>query len=68
MIGRLYSSRIAGSKLVFMDVIQDGSRVQGMLNLGKLQQADVTREEFKKFYLLARRGDIVGIADLFPEH
>lgn len=60
MIGRLYSSRIAGSKLVFLDVVQDGNRVQGMLNFGKLEAAGISKEDFKKFYHVARRGDIVG--------
>lgn len=60
MVGRLYSSRIAGSKLVFLDVVQDGNRVQGMLNFGKLEASGVSKDEFKKFYHVARRGDIVG--------
>lgn len=61
VLGRLYSSRIAGSKLVFLDVVQDGSRVQGLLNLGRLQAHNVQADQFKEFYHLARRGDIVGM-------
>jgi len=61
VIGRLYSSRIAGSKLVFLDVAQDGIRVQGLLNFSRLQSQDVTADQFKGFYHLARRGDILGM-------
>lgn len=46
--------------MVFLDVVQDGNRVQGMLNFGKLEAAGVSKDEFKKFYHVARRGDIVG--------
>ena len=56
----MHSSRIAGSKLVFLDVVQDGNRAQGMLNFGKLEAAGISKDEFKKFYHIARRGDIVG--------
>ncbi|OBT52943.1 lysyl-tRNA synthetase [Pseudogymnoascus sp. 24MN13] len=60
--GRLYSSRIAGTKLAFLDVVQDGNRVQGLVNLRRLQnEDDVQAEQFKEFYHLARRGDIVEI-------
>lgn len=46
---------------MFLDVVQDGSRVQGMLNFGMLEAEGVTSEKFKEFYHLARRGDIVEI-------
>jgi lysyl-tRNA synthetase class 2 len=62
VLGRLYSSRIAGTKLAFLDVVQDGNRVQGLVNLRRLQtEDDVQAEQFKEFYHLARRGDIVGM-------
>ncbi|KAI9837082.1 MAG: hypothetical protein M1819_000731 [Sarea resinae] len=59
--GRVYSSRIAGSKLVFFDLVQDGNRVQGVCDLKKLQSSGASEEDFKQFYRLLRRGDIFSI-------
>lgn len=42
--------------------MQDGERVQGLINLGRLQaKGDIQADQFKEFYHLARRGDIVGM-------
>ena len=59
MVGRVYSSRIAGSKLAFLDVLQDGYKVQGICNLGRLKAHGVAADSFKEFCNLARRGDII---------
>lgn len=58
-VGRIYASRIAGSKLVFIDLVQDGKKVQGLCNLKRLAALGVTPEDFKAFYHLVRRGDII---------
>ncbi|KAI9794000.1 MAG: hypothetical protein M1816_006625 [Peltula sp. TS41687] len=57
--GRVYSARVAGSKLVFLDVVQNGQTVQGLCNLRRLLEAGTTAEEFKGFHNLIRRGDII---------
>ncbi|KZF22071.1 lysyl-tRNA synthetase [Xylona heveae TC161] len=59
--GRVHSSRIAGSKLVFLDIVQDGSRLQALCDLKKMESTGVTREQFKLFYHILRRGDIFTI-------
>ena len=59
--GRIKSFRIAGSRLVFLDLVQDGHRVQGICNLRKLSECGVSPEEFKRFYHLLKRGDVFGM-------
>ena len=61
--GRIYSARIAGSKLVFLDFVQDGQRIQGVCNLGRLREHGVSEDDFKKFYHLSQKGDIFCILD-----
>jgi lysyl-tRNA synthetase class 2 len=56
--GRVYSSRIAGSRLVFFDLVQDGHRVQVLCNSRKIDSLGAPSEEFKQFYHILRRGDI----------
>ncbi|KAH0542662.1 hypothetical protein FGG08_002985 [Glutinoglossum americanum] len=51
-------SRIAGSRLVFFDLVQDGHHVQVLCNSRKLDPSGVSSEEFKQFYRILRRGDI----------
>lgn len=62
--GRVHSFRIAGSKLVFLDLLQDENRVQGLCNLSKLAATGVSSEGFRAFYHQLRRGDIFGMAVL----
>ncbi|OGE51844.1 hypothetical protein PENARI_c012G12039 [Penicillium arizonense] len=50
--GRVHTSRIAGSKLVFFDIWQDDHKVQVMCNIQSVASA-----EFKRFFRLLRRGD-----------
>ena len=53
--------RTAGSKLVFVDVEQDGSSVQGIINYGKLRdptQSFTAHAHFQKFAAIARKGDV----------
>ncbi|MCJ1286787.1 hypothetical protein MMC26_006133 [Xylographa opegraphella] len=59
--GRVNAIRVAGSKLVFFDLVQDGQHVQSLCNYQVLSEAGVTIEEFKRFYQTIRRGDILSI-------
>ncbi|PGH14193.1 lysine-tRNA ligase [Helicocarpus griseus UAMH5409] len=56
--GRIQSARIAGSKLIFLDLVQNGRKVQVLLNQRHLDPLGVTPEKFKQFYHLLRRGDV----------
>lgn len=60
--GRVHSFRIAGSKLVFLDLVQEGHRVQGLCNLSQLSTTGLSSEEFRAFCHRLRRGDIFGTA------
>ncbi|KAI9719431.1 MAG: hypothetical protein M1812_003502 [Candelaria pacifica] len=62
--GRVISSRSHGTKLVFLDVLQNGQRVQGLCNLKLLERAGVSEAQFKKFYRIMRRGDNFSITGM----
>ncbi|THC97626.1 hypothetical protein EYZ11_002916 [Aspergillus tanneri] len=49
------TARLAGSKLIFFDIFQNGHKVQIMCNLRRLE--GTTPEGFKRLYRLLRRGD-----------
>ncbi|KAI9730706.1 MAG: hypothetical protein M1834_005675 [Cirrosporium novae-zelandiae] len=55
--GRVRSIRMASSKLVFLDVIEEGHKVQILADLRNVE--GVTREEFKSAYRIINRGDIL---------
>ncbi|KAL2821390.1 hypothetical protein BDW59DRAFT_150239 [Aspergillus cavernicola] len=57
--GRIRTYRLAGNKLIFFDIHQDGHKVQIMCNLRQL--GGVTSDAFKKFYRLLRRGDAFSV-------
>ncbi|CDM26443.1 hypothetical protein DTO013E5_4820 [Penicillium roqueforti] len=57
--GRIRTYRLAGSKLIFFDIVQDGHKVQVMCNKRRLE--NVSPEDFKKFYRLLRRGDAFSV-------
>lgn len=50
--------RTAGPKLVFLDVVQDGQRVQGLCNLRRMQSCGVGTEDLKRLHTF-NRGDII---------
>lgn len=54
-VGRIRTARLAGSKLIFFDIVQNDHKIQAMWNLR--MSADVTPEKFKQLYRLLRRGD-----------
>ncbi|KAE8400128.1 hypothetical protein BDV37DRAFT_211468 [Aspergillus pseudonomiae] len=57
--GRIRTYRLAGSKLIFFDIVQNGHKVQVMCNLRQLP--GITPEAFKKLYRLLRRGDAFSV-------
>ncbi|KAL2868826.1 putative lysyl-tRNA synthetase [Aspergillus lucknowensis] len=57
--GRVRTYRLAGSKLVFFDIVQDGHKVQIMCNFRRLDGA--TPHTFRQFYRLLRRGDAFSV-------
>lgn len=58
-LGRIHSFRIAGSKLVFIDIIQNSHRLQAVCEISKLSAKSVTLEEFDGFRRALNRGDII---------
>ncbi|KAK2787039.1 hypothetical protein FQN53_005739 [Emmonsiellopsis sp. PD_33] len=61
MYGRIQSQRIAGSKLMFLDLVQNGRKVQVLCNQRHFDALGVTPEKFKAFYHLLRRGDVFSV-------
>ncbi|PBP24222.1 lysyl-tRNA synthetase [Diplocarpon rosae] len=60
--GRVTGFRVASSSLVFIDIVQDGVRVQTVLNRARM--GDLSDDEssvFREFYHLLRRGDIISV-------
>lgn len=55
--GRVHSVRAAGSKLLFVDVENSGQIAQVVCNLGVLQDAGLSQEQFKAFKHVIRKGD-----------
>ncbi|MCJ1245978.1 hypothetical protein MMC30_003182 [Trapelia coarctata] len=64
LIGRVNSIRVAGPKLIFFDLLQDGYCVQGLCNFRVLSEAGVTSSGFKRFHQILRRGDIISITGI----
>lgn len=59
-LGRVSSLRLSGSKLLFIDLIQEGHRLQGLCNLARLSNAGISASQFTDFAHSIRRGDIYG--------
>ncbi|KAJ5807762.1 hypothetical protein N7474_009031 [Penicillium riverlandense] len=57
--GRIRTYRLAGSKLIFFDIVQDGHKLQVMCNQRRLD--GVEPEQFKRLFRLLRRGDAFSI-------
>ena len=57
-LGRVTSLRSSGAKLLFIDVIQGGQKVQGLCDLARLSQAGINESEFRRFTHQIKRGDI----------
>ncbi|KAJ9150387.1 Lysyl-tRNA synthetase-like protein [Pleurostoma richardsiae] len=59
--GRIRSIRRASSKLLFIDLVEEFERVQGLCNYGKFDSNNVSLEQFKSIARLLQRGDHVAI-------
>ncbi|KAI6708472.1 hypothetical protein PZA11_004583 [Diplocarpon coronariae] len=60
--GRVRGIRVASSALVFVDIVQEGARVQVVLNRARVAGlVDDIKSAFKEFYHLLRRGDIISV-------
>ncbi len=55
--GRVNTFRVAGSKLLFLDLSQQGRRVQGVCNFGKME-SHVDLQNLKELTRSLQRGDI----------
>ncbi|KAI5307977.1 hypothetical protein KEM55_006894, partial [Ascosphaera atra] len=55
--GRVQSFRQAGGKLMFIDILHEGSKVQVLCNQKLLAEAGVDAKKFKDFAHVPRRGD-----------
>jgi lysyl-tRNA synthetase class II len=54
------SFRIAGGKLIFLDIYQDGYMVQGICSQGDLDAfGGTTKKQFKDFWHRLQRGDFI---------
>ncbi|KAF4624409.1 hypothetical protein G7Y89_g13763 [Cudoniella acicularis] len=61
--GRIRSVRLASSKLAFVDIIEDGFVVQGVLSLKDIEGfSGTTSRQFNKFCKTVRRGDIISLS------
>ncbi|KAH9215195.1 hypothetical protein DL95DRAFT_435709 [Leptodontidium sp. 2 PMI_412] len=60
--GRVRSIRISSSKLVFLDITQDGSVVQLVVDRSRIDSVNgETPGMFRNFYHIVRRGDIISV-------
>ncbi|KAL9128232.1 MAG: hypothetical protein Q9217_003048 [Psora testacea] len=59
--GIVWSYRIAGSKLAFIDIFQDGATVQCMCNFSNLENSGLQPSEFKTFLNGLHRGDVISV-------
>ncbi|RQM05891.1 hypothetical protein DH86_00002214, partial [Scytalidium sp. 3C] len=58
----IHSVRLSGSKLAFLDIVQDAERVQAVFDLKRLQMfSNVSPQQFRHFYRVFRRGDIISV-------
>ncbi|KAE8450613.1 hypothetical protein EG329_005957 [Mollisiaceae sp. DMI_Dod_QoI] len=58
--GRLKGFRVLGSKLVFLDLVQDGVSTQVIVEMKSLNPIkNIDLKTFKEFYHVIRRGDII---------
>lgn len=57
VFGRVSSIRTSGSKLVFLDLVEDQTKLQVVLSLSALESRGVSKDEFRQLSSLTRRGD-----------
>ncbi|RDL33139.1 Class II aaRS and biotin synthetase [Venustampulla echinocandica] len=60
--GRITSVRVFGSSLVFVDIVEDGHRVQGVCNFSEIGIFNsLDKKQFELFVKTARRGDYISM-------
>ncbi|EXJ73315.1 uncharacterized protein A1O5_03075 [Cladophialophora psammophila CBS 110553] len=64
--GRISSIRLSGSKLAFVDIIEDQMKLQVMLSHSAFADSGVTIADFKHFCRLLRRGDYISLKGFRP--
>ncbi|KAK5192505.1 mitochondrial lysine-tRNA synthetase [Exophiala xenobiotica] len=64
--GRITSIRLSGSKLVFLDLVQDQRKLQVTISYAALNLSSVTLDTFKHHVRLIRRGDYISIRGTPP--
>ena len=60
VFGRITSIRTSGTKLVFIDLVEDQVKLQVILSYSAFESQGIPKDEFKKTTQLARRGDWIG--------
>ncbi|KAL0935379.1 lysyl-tRNA synthetase [Colletotrichum truncatum] len=61
LYGRVQSVRAHGNKLVFVTIVNEFEKIQGMINFRNLSSPDVTIDRFKLFARLIEKGDHISI-------
>ena len=59
LLGRVAGFRVAGSRLVFVDIVERGQCVQGICNFRTLSEGSTTAGQFRHFFRMLQRGDII---------
>ena len=53
---------MAGSRLFFIDLLQEGSVIQGLCNFSRLTKSEVSIERFRHHCRMLQRGDVLSRA------
>ncbi|EXJ95728.1 hypothetical protein A1O1_00852 [Capronia coronata CBS 617.96] len=61
VFGRIASIRTSGSKLAFLDIVEDQLRLQVVLSYSALESSGVSLDDFKHSCRLIRRGDYISL-------
>ncbi|KAK4944080.1 mitochondrial lysine-tRNA synthetase [Elasticomyces elasticus] len=64
--GRITSIRLSGSKLVFLDIVEDHVKLQVSVSYAPLEASGLSLDEFKRQCRLVRRGDYISIKSGLP--
>lgn len=64
--GRVSAVRKSGSRLVFIDIVQDGHRAQALCSLRKLETPEGTSDAFRRCFQSLRRGDHLSVSSSRP--
>lgn len=60
--GKLLACRVMGTRLIFIDLMQEGETVQVKANLSALSKtSEVSERDFQRLYHLLQRGDYISV-------